>query len=272
MNDLAEIKLKLKNKLTFPLEAESITPDNFAGKSLEEIKKLPVYYGNEEATIGDFFDVSGKTSKLEEMKIIMEGDLSKVKRIGEKMSGGVIEIKGNVGMHVGNQMKGGKIVVNGNADDWAGAMLQGGELIINGDAGNYVGAAYRGYWIGMTNGVIRVKGKVGMEALLWARSSKGAKKWPILYCGSAAGFLGAHNHGGTIIVEGDCERCVGADQAWGTIVIKGKVSRLLPSFKKLGEVSEIELPNGEKITGKFVELSGDHSVKKETNGRLYVAA
>ncbi|MHA1688249.1 MAG: formylmethanofuran dehydrogenase subunit C [Promethearchaeota archaeon] len=269
---MAEIKLKLKNKLRYPLEAESITPDNFAGKPVGEIKKLPLYYGNEKATIGDFFDVSGKSGELKKLKIVLEGDLSKVKRIGEKMSGGEIEIKGNVGMHVGNQMIGGKIEVNGNADDWAGAMLQGGELIINGDAGNYVGAAYRGNWIGMTNGVIRVKGKVGIESLLWARSSKRANKWPTLYCGGAAPFLGAHNHGGTIVVEGDCDRCAGADQAWGTIVIKGKISRLLPSFKKIGEVNEIELPNGEKITGKFIEYSGDHSVKKETNGRLYVAA
>ena len=81
------------------------------------------------------------------------------------MTGGEIIIHGNVGMHVGNQMKGGKIVVNGDADDWAGAMLKGGELEITGNAGNYVGAANRGFWKGMENGIIRVKGKVGVEAL-----------------------------------------------------------------------------------------------------------
>ena len=175
-------------------------------------------------------------------------------------------------MHVGNNMSGGKIIVNGNADDWAGAMLKGGELEINGDAGNYIGSAYRGFWQGMSNGIIRVKGKVGIESMLWARSSKGAKQFPFLYCGSAGQFLGVHSHGATIIVEGNCDRCAGADQAWGTIVIKGKVSRILSSYKKIGEVNEVELPNGEKIKGKFIEYSGDHSVKKETNGRLYIAA
>ena len=269
---MAEIKLKLKKKTELPIEADTISPDNFAGKSLSEIKKLVVYHGNQEKTIGDFFDVSGKSGALEDLKIIIEGDCSMIKRIGERMSAGEIEINGNVGMHVGSQMKGGKIIVNGNADDWAGAMLEGGELIINGDAGNYVGAAYRGNWIGMSNGVIKVKGKVGIESMLWARNSKGANKWPTLYCGSAASFLGVHNHGGTIVVEGDCERCCGADQAWGTIVVKGKVSRVLPSFIKIGEVSEIGLPNGDKIKGKFIEYSGDHSVSKETNGRLYIAA
>ena len=269
---MAELKLKLKKDPDFPLEAESITPDNFAGKSIDDIKKLVIYHGNEELTIGDLFNVSGDSGDKDDLKIIIGGNLSNVKRIGEKMSGGEIIINSDVGMHVGNTMSGGKILVNGNADDWAGAMLEGGELEITGNAGNYVGAAYRGYWQGMKNGIIKVKGKIGVEAMTWAKSSKPNNRWPTLYCGSAASFLGIHNHGGTIVVEGDVDRCAGADQAWGTIVIKGKVSRKLPGYKKIGEVKEIQLPNGEKVTGKFIEYSGDHTIKKETNGRLYIAA
>ncbi|MFX1600443.1 MAG: formylmethanofuran dehydrogenase subunit C, partial [Promethearchaeota archaeon] len=196
-----------------------------------------------------------------------------------------IVINGNVGMHVGNNMSGGKILVNGNVDDWAGAMLKGGELEITGDAGHYVGAAYRGFWKGMENGIIKVKGKIGNEALSWANGSKPGNRFPTLICGGAGSFLGIHSHGGTIIVEGDCERCIGADQVRGTIVVKGKISRMLPSFKKIGEVKEIELMNGEKVKGKFIEYSGDHSVEKNhskidkktglvsnsSNGRLFVA-
>ena len=282
---MAEIKLELKISPIFPLEAETITPDQFAGKSIADIKNLIVYHGNEEKTIGDFFNISGTTGDINDLKIVIEGDLSIVKRIGEKMSGGEIIINGNVGMHVGNEMINGKILVNGNAGDWAGAMLKGGELEITGDAGHYVGAAYRGYWKGMMNGVIKVKGKIGDEALTWVNGSKPGKRFPTLICGSAGSFLGIHSHGGTIIVEGDCNRCIGADQVRGTIVVKGKISRMLPSYKKLGEVEEIELMNGEKIIGKFVEYSGDHSVEKNhskidkktgeisnsSNGRLFVS-
>lgn len=282
---MAEIKLKLKNSPEFPLEAEMITPNQFKGKTITDIKKLIVYHGNEEKIIADFFDVTGKSGETNDLKITIEGDLSNVKRIGEKMSGGEIVIKGNVGMHVGNKMKGGKILVKGNAGDWAGAMLNGGELEITGDAGHYVGAAYRGYWKGMKNGVIKVKGKIGNEALTWVSGSKPAKRFPTLICGNAGSFLGIHSHGGTIIVEGDCDRCAGADQVRGTIVVKGKVSRILPSFKKLGKVEEIELMNGEKIKGTFIEYSGDHSVEKNhskidkktgeisnsSNGRLFVS-
>lgn len=283
---MVEIKLKLKNTPKFPLEAEIISTDKFANKTATEIKKLKVYHGNEEKEIGDYFDVSGEAGDIGELKITIEGDLSKVKRIGEKMTGGEIIIHGDVGMHVGSQMTGGKIVVNGNADDWAGAMLKGGELEITGDAGHYVGAAYRGFWKGMENGIIRVKGKIGNEALTWVRGSKPGRKFPTLICGGAGSFLGIHSHGGTIIVEGDCDRCVGADQVRGTIVVKGKISRILPSYIRLGEVNEIELMNGDKITGKFIEYSGDHSVAKNhskidkktgqisnsSNGRLFVKA
>ncbi len=283
---MTEVKLKLKEKKKIPIEAESITPDNFAGKSAAEIKKLILYCGNEKLSINDIFIVSGKGGEVEDTKIIIDGDLSNIKRIGEKMTAGMIIINGNVGMHVGNEMTGGKILVNGNAHDWAGAMLNGGELEITGDAGNYVGAAYRGYWEGMKNGVIKVKGKVGHESLSWVRGSKPSKRFPTLICGGAGAFLGIHGHGGTIIVEGDVDRCAGADQVRGTIVVKGKVSNILPSYKKIGEVKEIELMNGEIIKGKFIEYSGDHSVEKNhskidnqtkkisnsANGRLYVAA
>ncbi len=282
---MAEIKLKLKKKPEFPLEAEVVSPDTFAGKSATEIKKLKVYHGNEEKMLGDFFEVTGTGSEINDIKIMIDGDLTNVKRIGEKMTGGEIIINGNVGMHVGNNMSGGKILVNGNADDWAGAMLKGGELEITGNAGHYVGAAYRGFWKGMEDGLIKVKGKIGNEALTWVTGSKPSKRFPTLICGGAGSFLGIHSHGGTIIVEGDCDRCAGADQVRGTIVVKGKVSRILPSFKKIGEVKEIELMNGEIIKGKFIEYSGDHSVEKNhskmdkktgkisnsSNGRLYIA-
>jgi len=283
---MTEIKLKLKKESEFPLEADVITPDQFTGKTLAEIKKLTVFHGNEEKSLGDFFDISGKSGQIADLKIVIEGNLSNVKRIGEKMSAGEIVVNGNVGMHVGNLMTGGKILVNGNADDWAGAMLNGGELEITGDAGHYVGAAYRGFWKGMQNGTIKVHGKIGDEALTWVNGSKPGKRFPTLICGSAGSLLGIHSHGGTIIVEGNCNRCAGADQVRGTIVIKGKVSRILPSYKKIGEVKEIVLMSGEKITGKFTEYSGDHSVEKNhskidkktgeisnsSNGRLFIAA
>ena len=109
---MAEIKLKIKKKLDFPLEADSITPDNLVGKTAADIKKLPLFYATKQVTIGDFFDVSGKSTEVSDTKIIIDGDVSNVKRIGEKMTAGEIVINSDVGMHIGNHMSGGKITVN----------------------------------------------------------------------------------------------------------------------------------------------------------------
>ncbi len=271
--DMVEVKLKVKAQPDFDLECDSITPDNFAGKDVKAIAALPVYLGNREQKIGDYYDVSGKVGKnAEETRITIDGDCGRMKRIGEKMTDGEIVVNGNVGMHVGAMMTGGKVTVKGNAADWAGAEMAGGELVIEGNAGNTCGSAYRGAWIGMTNGTIIVKGKVGIEALAWARSSKGKGEFPKLICGGADKLLGLHNHGGTIICNGECDRDAGGDMARGTIILNGPVKSILPGFKKEEEVSadKIEIPTGDKLSGKYARYSGDWAVSKKPTGNLYI--
>ena len=268
------ITLKLKINLDMTLDADSITPDNFAGKKTDEIQKFSVFYGNRKMELGEFFDISGKTGTTPaETSIIIEGDCYRVYRIGEKMSAGEIIIKGNCGMHVGNTMSGGKITVEGNAGPWAGAMMdgsgEGGTLTINGDAGDHCAGGYRGNWIGVNNGKIIVKGKVGVESGSWMRATKSRKKYPVFECGSADIYLGIHNHGGTIICHGDAVGRTGADMARGQIFVKGKVSRMLPSFKSLGATKDVNSPAG-IIKGNFIEYEGDYAVAAKPKGRLYI--
>src|SRR5262249_1548679 len=45
--------------LTVPLEAESITPDAFAGRTRADVERLPVLHGNRPAALADFFTVRG---------------------------------------------------------------------------------------------------------------------------------------------------------------------------------------------------------------------
>lgn len=138
------VTLTIKNQPELYLEADTIAPDAFAGKKAEEIADLPpVYVGREQHRLGgDFFEVSGKAGATpEETKIVVGGDLSRVKYIGMKMTGGEVVVNGNADMYVGGAwMQGGKITVNGNVDAFAGTGMKGGELVINGNAGNYLGA------------------------------------------------------------------------------------------------------------------------------------
>ena len=153
------VRLSLKRPNKIPIDADNVNPDNFAGKNEVEIKAILVWYGNRQCPLGVFFnvDVEGSSS-TENTKIVFEGDVSRVKRIGQNMSAGEIEINGNVDMHCGFGMKGGKIVINGNADSWLGCEMTGGEIILNGNASYYVGSGYRGEACGMRGGKITING------------------------------------------------------------------------------------------------------------------
>lgn len=258
--------IKPMQKANIPIEVENISPDNFMNKKIDEIKEFTIWRGNRELSLKEVFNIQGDDylgKNVNEITVILKGDLNKYKRIGQKMSGGEILIQGSIGMHLGFQMSGGKIIVIGDADDFAGANMAGGMIHIKGNAGHYLGGSIRGDWRGMSEGSITVDGNVGNECGVWMRDG-------LLEIGGKANmFLGIHMHQGEIIVQGDVEERVGAEMTGGVIVVKGFVRKLLPSFEYVGEVSEIPLERYGKIQGNFVEFHGDFAEKKQ--GKLFLA-
>lgn len=214
--------------------------------------------------LSEFFDVSGKTSENpNELRIVIDGDANRTKRIGEEMKSGEIIVNGDVNMYVGAAMRGGRIVVNGNADSWAGQNMQGGELIIKGDAGDYLGSAYRGDWRGMKGGTIIVHGNVGNEIAEYMRGGK------IIVKGNANIMPGIHMNNGLLIIEGDVVARVGAEMLGGTIVVKGVIEEFLPGFEYLGVEKDINVQN-ESISGLYYKFRGDYAVKG-AKGIVYAA-
>ena len=206
-----------------PVEVEGITPDVLRDKSNAEIEKLPIYHGNREAALGDFFKVVGDAS---DEQIIFEGDVAGVHWIGAKMKSGRIHVPGNAGRHVGSEMSGGEITIDGHAGDWAGGEMQGGLLRVRGDAGHLVGAAYRGSPRGMTGGTILVHGRAGNEVGLTMRRG-------LIAVGGGCGDLVAFNMlAGSIFIFGECGIRPGAEMHRGTIGLFGEnPPKLLPSFR-----------------------------------------
>ena len=261
---MSEIILTPLDQPEVPLEASSIKPDVFAGKTIEEIKDIEILHGNTPVKLSDFFEVTGESSENPaELKIIIDGDVDRTKRIGEGMNAGEILIKGDVNMYVGAEMKGGKITVEGNAGPWAGQTMIGGELEILGDAGDYVGSSYRGDWRGMQGGTIIVHGNAGNEIGEYMNGGK------IIIKGDVNIMTGIHMNNGLIIVEGDAIARVGAEMAGGTIVVKGIVNEFLPGFEYLGVEKDIEV-DGQTIPGAFYKFLGDHAIKG-AKGTVYVA-
>lgn len=192
---------------TVPLEADPITPDLLQLKIRAEIERLPLYHGNEQLLLGDFFSVQGERSN----QIRLRGDLSQVKNIGVGMQTGRIVIESSIGMHVGARMAGGEIQVHGNAGDWAGAEMTGGLLWINGSAGNRAGSAYRGSKYGMRGGVILIEGSGGHE-------------------------VGGYMRRGLIAVRGNLEDHAGARMVAGSIFVFGRVGGRTGGGMKRGSI------------------------------------
>lgn len=246
-----EIILTPKVQTKIPIEAEVIKPDIFAGKKLEEIEELSVWQGNRERKLCDFFEIEGENASTpDELRIIINGDVPRVKYIGARMTAGEIIIKGDVDMHVGSQMRGGRITVEGNADSFAGVEMKGGVLIVKGNAGDHLGGAYRGEWRGMKGGTIIVEGNAGHEVGGYMQGGF------IEIRGSVKNFLGIHMKRGLIVVRGDAGRRAGALMDSGSIVIMGRISEILPSFEFVKEVRKIKVGEHE-FAGRFLLFRGD---------------
>lgn len=236
-----QVKLVLKNMPSLPVEAESINPENVTGKEIEAIEYLPLWCGNRQKRIGDYFDV--EITSLEEAKtgtafsernsqnegqetiakLVLEGDFSKFKRLGQGMAAGEMVIEGPVGFHTGALMRGGTLVIQGNAADWLGAHMEGGHIRVAGSAGHFVGAAYRGKNKGMTGGTILIEGNAGQ--MLGARMRRGL----IAVGGDCGDMPGFGMLAGTILIRGTPGIRVGAKMQRGTVILF-QPQGLLPTF------------------------------------------
>jgi len=259
---MAEVLLRLKAKIGIMLEAVVIRPDGFACKKKEEIEALPVWQGPKKLPLSDFFDVQVSGEPAMETSILIEGDVSRVKRIGQGMKDGRIEITGSAGMHLGEEMSGGQILLKGDAGSWAGMEMKGGVLHIMGNAADHIGSAYRGSWRGMTGGEIRIEGS--------AKSALGAGLvgGRIIVEGDVQNFCGIRQSGGFIVVKGSAVRGVGAEMNGGSIAVCGSIQNFSPGFVYASREKDPMLGDM-RLGGSFSKYSGDYALGKNVKGTLY---
>jgi formylmethanofuran dehydrogenase subunit C len=244
-----------------PVTAECISPDVFQSKKREEIGELKVWEGNKQKALRELFKV--EDGKAGDMSITINGDVSRVRRIGAFMTAGEILINGNTGMHLGEEMKGGKITANGNVGGWAGSMMEGGEIEIHGNVSDYLGAPYRGSSDGISGGRIAVYGNVGNEA------GDHMKKGMLKIYGSAGQFAGFRMRDGTIYVQKDCQARAGACMVSGKIVVGGLLESMLPTFTIDSVKAKVKIEEGETAEGPFYVFLGD--IAEDGDGKLYVS-
>ncbi|MCS3901252.1 formylmethanofuran dehydrogenase subunit C [Methanococcus voltae] len=276
---MGEIILTPKYDDRFPVECDMITPDNFFGKSNEEIQAVKLWKSSVQYPLSEFFDVKGDgqgTESAADIHIIIDGTVPKMKLIGYSMTTGKITVNGDVNYHVGCEMKGGEIEVNGNAGSWAGREMEGGTIIIHGNAGDHIGGSYRGKWEGMLGGRIVIDGNAGSSV------GDGLVKGTIIVKGNVEAFCGIRQSGGLIYVGGDVLRTIGVEMKKGTIIVEGNIKNFSPGFfeqtlLKSNEVpSELYdeiLPYGANLYSKsYIEYKGDHAFFNKPKGKMYVSA
>ena len=249
-----------------PVEVEAVIPDKIAGLSLSEVSKVPVWVGNRQLRLADVFQVEGEVgSKPEELKIVFKGYTNRLRRVGEKMGAGEIEVLGDVGPYAGRKMKGGKLVVRGSTGPCLGAKMSNGVIEVFGSAGDRVGGAYRGELPpkGMRGGTIMVHGDAGAEVGLGMRGGT------IIIDGSCDIMPGLEMRGGTILVKGDCAGKAGARMTGGRVIIVGRLPAILPSFY-VDEVRPSLKVAGEKVEGPLLVFVGDAVASEKCGGRLMV--
>ncbi len=214
--------LRQKSRLAIPLEVDTVRLETVREQSPVDVARTPIQYGNTQAPLGEFFDVTGSAADHE---IVWEGDCSAVKLIGAGWKEGRIRVEGDAGMHLGAQMQGGEILVSGNAADWLGAELHGGRIHVRGHAGNLVGAVYRGGRRGMTGGEIMIDGNAGSEI------GHTMRRGLIAIGGNAGEGVGFNMIAGTILVFGTSGPRPGAGMRRGTIGLLGAAPPILPTFR-----------------------------------------
>lgn len=245
-----------------PIIADTVKPELFEEKQLSEVLNIEVYEGNRRKRLGELFKVK-EAGESEETTLEFIGDFSKVRRIGRRMSRGIIRVKGTAGIAFGEAMKGGRIVIEGLAGSWLGAKMRGGSIEVYGDAEGFLGGAYRGEDIGMRGGSIVVHGKAG-----WNVGYK-MKNGLIVVESDIDGFPGVHMSGGTIYVKGGCGRGAGAFMKNGRIIVLGYIPSILASFS-FEEIRASIRVEAERLKGRFYTFVGDLSEKG--SGRLFVNA
>jgi formylmethanofuran dehydrogenase subunit C len=262
---MSEVLLRPKGSIGIMVEAEVINPDIFAGKTTREIEQLIIWQGAQQHPLSEFFDVEGSAgSTAADTKIIVEGDVPRVKHIGHGMKAGEIVIEGSSGMHVGSEMIGGSILVKGDAGSWAGMEMKGGTLHIIGNAGDHVGCAYRGSWRGMNGGKILIDGN--------ARSQLGGgmSGGEIHVGGNVENFAGIRMNSGLIVVKGDAIRGVGAEMSGGTCLVSGRIKQFSPGFEYAGTEKDPKV--GETVlSGEFMKFAGDYAISKTPKGILFAS-
>jgi len=93
------VTLTVKQVPELYLECENITPDTFAGKNLMKSHNYLHIREKEDTTLGEYFTIAGEAEQLQLRPDYSQGDCSKMKYIGIKMTAGEVIVNSSTDMY-----------------------------------------------------------------------------------------------------------------------------------------------------------------------------
>jgi formylmethanofuran dehydrogenase subunit C len=205
---MTALTFSLKKPLQFSVNCTALTPSNLQGKSIHEIASTVIIYGNQNVTVGDLFDISGKDAH----HFCFKNTSDKLEHLGANLAGGSITIEGNAGAYLGFAMTNGEIHCHGNTADFAACNMAGGLLKIDGNVGHFLGGASPGLRKGMRGGTVIVKGNAG------ERTGDLMRRGLILIEGNVGDYCGSRMIAGTIGVLGNMGKYAAYNMQRGTLL------------------------------------------------------
>ncbi len=257
------IRLSLKRQVKIPLEFDNVLPELLYDKSMDKLNDVIVYQGNRKKKLNEFFDVEveGSADKPCDCKVIINGELGRIKYIGNEMSCGIIIANGDVDLHAGAMMSGGHLIINGNAESYLGREMTGGLIEVNGSVREFCGSSYVGEWRGMNGGTIIIEENAGKQLADCMLNGY------IHIKGNCDILPGVHMAGGFIQIDGDVESWPGGQMKKGVIVVNGHIKDMLQGFKRKERVCN-PLINNRYFFGRYDLYIGD--IGANGKGQLWV--
>jgi len=216
--------LTLRERPEQRLDLSPLLPHLLAGKTANEIAAIELQTTRIRVTVGDIFRLRfGDAGQIR-----IEGGCDRLDRVGAGMTGGAIEVLGDVGIQAGALMADGRLTISGNAGHWAASGMTRGELEIAGSAGDRLGGPIAGQVAGMRGGIVIVRGNVG------ARAGDRLRRGTIVVEGSAGDHAGSRMIAGTLVVRRKAGSRPGYLMRRGTIILGEDASALSPTFVDCG--------------------------------------
>lgn len=221
---MTPLVLSLRARPEHRLDLSPLVPHRLAGKTAREIGDIELQTTRVRVKAGDVFRLRFGDAQ----HIRIEGACDRLDQIGAGMTGGEIEVSGEVGIRAGRLMTGGRLTIRGNAGHWLGSGMKGGEIEVTGSAGDRLGGPVAGEVSGMRGGIVVVRGNVG------ARAGDRLRRGTIMVEGGAGEYAGSRMIAGTLIVRRGAGALPGYLMKRGTIVLGGGCTALSPTFVDCG--------------------------------------